>query len=88
MKNKKFQCKIEYENTLSQKEEYFYYYTNSISEIIEYVKQVKDESSYLQRIDVIDNTTGELLIVVAYHENYYYIDCSAHKLASKILRKV
>jgi hypothetical protein len=88
MKNKKYQCKIEYENIVSHKNADLYYYTNQISDLIEYARQIRDNTTYLQRMDIIDNRTGELLIVIAYHKNYYYIDSSAHKLASKILRKV
>ena len=90
MKKAKYLCKIGYKDifetipTIVDVD----FYTSKVSDIIEYAKQVKDGFTYPYRLNVIDNTNGELLISMEYDTNNYYICSSAKKLASKILKNM
>lgn len=88
MKNKKYLCKIEYRNIITKKEMETSHCTNKISDIIEYAKLVRNNIAYSHQLHIIDNTTGELLMILGYRNNYYYICSSAYKMASKILKKI
>lgn len=88
MKKAKYLCKIGYRDILTHDIVSIYAYTNKTSDIIEYAKEVHDKTTFLQKLEVVDNATGELLIVTEFHTNEYYICSSARKLASKILRKI
>lgn len=88
MKNKKYLCKIGYKDISDSKIVDVDFYTNRCSDIVEYAKQVKDGFTYPHKLTIIDNKTGELLIVLEYGTNNYYISSSAYKFASKILRKM
>ena len=90
MKKAKYLCKIGYKDifeiipTIVDVD----FYTNKVSDIMEYAKQVKDGSTYPYRLNVIDNTNGELLISMGYDTNNFYICSSAYELASKIFKKI
>ena len=88
MKNAKYLCKIGCKDIADSTIVDVDFYTSKVSDIIEYAKHVKENETYPHKLTVINNTNGELLIMLEYGKNEYYIDSSAKKLASKILRKI
>ena len=88
MKKAKYLCKIGYKNISEPTIVDVDFYTSKVSDVVEYAKQVKDGSTYPYRLNVIDNTNGELLISMGYDTNNFYICSSAYKLASKIFKNM